>query len=147
MQNDDARVDGSSLTETERATAQFTPGPWVLDTWGDECGDQFDLRMGDAVGNDFSHDAAHKIELYSGADAEGCPEQYAEMRANSNLIAASPDLYASTQELRKALAIAMRILATDDGLADAFVDELASLGIADGIGVRAHDAIAKAEGK
>lgn len=60
-------------------------------------------------------------------------------------------LLAVCKELREALAAAMRTMATDhadaDELADAFVSEIARLGIADGVGVRADAAIAKAEGK
>jgi hypothetical protein len=73
-----------------------------------------------------------------------------EWYANAPLIAAAPELLASTKELRAALAAAMRVISNEacvDQATDAFIAELAHLGIPDGIGVRADAAIARAEGK
>jgi len=65
--------------------------------------------------------------------------------------AAAPALLASCKELRDALSAAMTVIANDpaagDELTDAFVQELARRHIAPGIGVRAEDAIAQAEGR
>lgn len=65
-------------------------------------------------------------------------------------IGKAPELLASCKELREALAGAMRVIAFDaenDALTEAFVAEMARLQIPPGIGVRAEDAIAQAEGK
>jgi len=59
------------------------------------------------------------------------------------------DLLASCKELREALAGAMRVISTSEqaDLTDCFVEEMARIGITDGIGVRADSIIAKAEGR
>jgi hypothetical protein len=65
--------------------------------------------------------------------------------------AAAPALLASCKELRDALAGAMRVIAShasdSDELTEAFVAEMARLHIPPGIGVRADDVIARAEGR
>lgn len=66
--------------------------------------------------------------------------------ANAHLIAAAPELLASCKELREALAAAMRAIATCNG-ADAFISEIKSAGVPNGVGVRADAIIAKAEGR
>lgn len=65
--------------------------------------------------------------------------------AHQRLIAAAPDLLAACKELREALAGAMRVL-HNELLDEVFVEEMAALGIRNGIGVRAEHAIRKAEG-
>lgn len=65
---------------------------------------------------------------------------------DAELIAAAPDLLASLKEMREACAAAMRLLHTVY-LDERFVSDVHQLGIADGFGVRADRAIAKAEGR
>ena len=65
---------------------------------------------------------------------------------------AAPQLLESCKELREALAGAMRVIAAHacaDGqmLTEDFVTEIARLHISPGIGVRADDVIARAEGR
>jgi hypothetical protein len=63
------------------------------------------------------------------------------------LIAAAPELLKSCKELRDALAGAMRVIVNHDcDVASAFEREMNRLGIKPGVGVRADEAIAKAEG-
>ena len=65
---------------------------------------------------------------------------------DTHLIAAAPDLLASAKELLEALAALFRVcVASGHDVTPAYQAELTRLGVADGIGVRAQDAIAKAE--
>jgi hypothetical protein len=76
-----------------------------------------------------------------------------DMVALCDAVAASAALLASCKELREALEAAMQVIATadftydHDVLTEEFVTEMARRSIAPGIGVRAKDAIAQAEGK
>ena len=56
-------------------------------------------------------------------------------------------LLACCKELREAVAGALRVMVTQEGLAERFTAEMARIGIRDGIGVRVEAAIAKAEGR
>lgn len=67
-------------------------------------------------------------------------------KANSDLIAAAPDLLNALKQMREACAAAMRVIVAVDGATERFADELERAGIPDGFGKRAGDAIAKAEG-
>ena len=70
-----------------------------------------------------------------------------ETRSNALLIAASPMLFASCKELREVCAVAMRVIVAQGPpyLIDLFEHELQQIGIRDGFGVRADQAIALAE--
>lgn len=65
---------------------------------------------------------------------------------DARLIAAAPELLASCKELREVTAAAMRVIDAN-GLTSQFIAEIQTLNIADGIGLRSADAIAKAEGR
>ena len=67
--------------------------------------------------------------------------------ANALLIAAAPDLLAALKDMRDALAAMMRVVAMHKGaIAEEFGQEIDRLGIRRGFGVRAQNAIARAEG-
>ena len=75
-------------------------------------------------------------------------ERQKEEVANAHLVASAPDLLASCKELREALAALMRVcFVSDCDHSKAWGAELARLGITDGVGVRAQQAIRKAEGR
>ncbi len=101
---------------------KHTPGPW-------------DYDMGD-----FSIYA-----LNDGMPIAAIDNQQHGNEADAQLIAAAPELLASLKETRTALAAAMH--AMDVSVAAVFVQNLASAGVADGVGVRAQVAINKAEGR
>lgn len=128
-----------------------TPGPWRADeTWSRSVGGPGERR--------------HTFEIYTHAEILAHRHiatvvDRAEMSANARLIAAAPELLESCKELRDALAAAMRVIVDLDrlkrvGVADLltdsreqrFVEELHAIGIKDGIGVRAEQAIQRAEG-
>ena len=69
------------------------------------------------------------------------------LEANARLIATAPDLLAALKDMRDALAAMMRVVAMHEGaIAEEFGQEIDRLGIRRGFGVRAQDAIARAEG-
>lgn len=67
-------------------------------------------------------------------------------RKEARLNAAAGALLASLKEMREAAALAVRML-VEAGLSDEYIARGHALGIEDGYGARASDAIAKAEGK
>lgn len=128
-------------------TGTPTPGPWKS-LKEDDLGFQVDVVADVVVGaNVHKHIAACPFDGRFMKDGESV--------ANARLVAAAPDLLASCNELREALAGAMRVIhAHDNGwrgatslgltsLTDIFVEEMARIGIANGVGVRADAAIAK----
>lgn len=104
-----------------------TPGPWtVVGLSRSICGKSFDGV------------AREIVSRVRGGSSEAAD-------ANARLIAAAPDLLAACKELREGLAAAMRVAAEGD-FTDLFVEAMARAGVTNGIGARAEDAIAKAEG-
>lgn len=104
-----------------------TPGPWTV-------GPHRSI-----LGHAFDHSAKEIVTSVRGGSAAAAD-------ANVQLIAAAPELLACCKELREALAASMRVLNAAD-LDDEFIAAMARVGVVNGIGARAEQAIAKAEGR
>lgn len=122
-----------------------TPGPWVVREEK-----QQQMQIGDYH---YEHDVffvdvdgwtAMAVVATSGGHVDD------ESRANASLIAAAPGLLAALREMQSACACAMRVIAKhdpDDSMTLEFIEELKRANVANGVGVRADAAIAKAEGR
>lgn len=103
-------------------------------------------------------------ETHHGYDVTGYPCYYlhgvcgdgkrdtAVHEANARLIAAAPDLLAALKDMRETCAALMRAVEASaspqrEAITHAWVAEMQRLKIDDGVGVRANQAIAKAEGR
>jgi len=67
------------------------------------------------------------------------------IKANAALISSAPELYQYLAEMREALAAAFRVIAQVPNLSLKLEAEFKHIGLKDGIGVRAQNALAKAE--
>lgn len=88
-------ADAKSARPEAEPSAQFTPGPWLLedDDWGHR------ICMGDAITSPYLHDTHNLIKYEHGCTADETPAQFVQALANARLIAAAPDLYAALAAL------------------------------------------------
>lgn len=125
---------------TTKAQAAHTAGPWRVEP---DTAPNGTTRIVGPHGQELA-------ELYTNDGADD-PEWFP-VEANAALIAAAPDLLAALRDTTAACAAAMRVInrldVKTDGTdaTDAFLAEVFTAGVRDGFGVRAIQALAKAEG-
>jgi hypothetical protein len=121
-----------------------TPGPWTWD------GEGF---YGPKASNGKPAPVVYLDDDGACGDPECCgsPSYYIRVfsDADAALICAAPDLLAALKEMRELAAAAMRAIANlnQPDTTDLLLKEARAAGVVDGAGVRAEQAIAKAEGR
>lgn len=92
------------------ATAQHTPGPWILDAPGSRRIDSgFAVKARTPEGPGFPTPSATGFYVIAEPPPHGRDRQ-AEQEANARLIAAAPDMLATLREAETGIAEAVRIL-------------------------------------
>lgn len=118
-----------------KSQISHTPGPWEcrLDDDGETWGVTFVIRMASNRGGRQGWEPQHRIE-YGAPSREKSPQQFGEAAANARLITAAPELLAAL----KAIVAVLRQEAPGTALNHHKYDA---------IGIQAHAALAKAEGR
>ena len=86
-------------------SAQFTPGPWKLEYDDDDFAGTFTLCMATAIKNRGMYNANHLIDLYEGVWDDDI--DFAETRANAQLISAAPELYEALKAISEDVDLAL----------------------------------------